>query len=227
MMNQELVTALTLSIKVAAVATLGTLAVGTMLGYVLARFGFPGKELLDMLLTMPLVVPPVVTGYYLMLLFGTRGPVGRFLEQQLGVTVMFTWVGAAVAAFAVSLPLVVKTVRASVESVSPELVEASYTLGRGELETAWHVVLPLARRGIAAGTILAFARALGEFGATLMLAGNMPGKTATMPLAIYSAVAAGDWGGADRMVLLFTVVCGVALLAANRCAARSVGETRL
>lgn len=207
---------LRLSVQVAAFATVFVVIIGLFAAYLLARRNFPGKEILDILLTLPLVLPPTVTGYYLIVLFGRNGFLGRFLYAWTGWSIMFTWYAAVVASFVVALPLMAKTARASIESVDENLISASYTLGHSEWWTAIKVILPLAGKGIIAGAILSFARAMGEFGATLMLAGNIPGKTNTMPLAIYSAAASGDWSEAGIMVMLFTAISGLFLYAANR-----------
>ena len=209
---------LRLSLQVAACATVLTLVVGTGFAYLLARKEFFGKEVLDMVLTLPMILPPVVTGYYLVVLLGRNGFLGRTLTAWTGSTfsIMFTWYAAVVAAFVVSVPLMIKTTRAAIESVDPELINASYTLGRSERETAFSVILPLARKGMIAGLTLAFARALGEFGATIMLAGNIPGRTNTMPLEIYNQVVGGEWGSATGMVALFTVISGGCIYLANK-----------
>ena len=191
-----------LSILVVTVATLLIAVVGTACGYVLAKRQFRGKELLDSLLTLPMVLPPTVTGYYLILLLGRRGLVGRYLYDLTGWTVTFTWEGAALAAFVVAMPLMVKSARAAIESVDPRYEIVSFTFGKGRLETFFRVTLPLASRGLLAGLILSFARALGEFGATLMVAGNIPGRTQTMPLAIYEAVIS----GADRQAMTLALI---------------------
>lgn len=184
--------------------------------YLLAMKNFRGKELLDVLFTLPLVLPPTVTGYYLIILFGRNGFIGRLIYGWTGWSVMFTWYAAVLASFVVALPLMIKTTRAAIESVDRNLIYASYTLGHSELETALRVTLPLAKKGILAGTILSFARAMGEFGATLMIAGNIPGKTDTMPLSIYSRASSGDWSMANWMVIFFTLMSGVFLWIANR-----------
>lgn len=207
---------LRLSLQVAAVATCFVIILGTALAYALARRDFRGRQLLDILCTLPLVLPPSVTGYYLILLLGRNGVLGRWLYEAAGVGIMFTWYAAALASFVVSLPLMVKTARAAIESVDINLVRASYSLGRTEKETFFSVILPLAKPGIIAGALLSFCRAMGEFGATLMIAGNIPGRTDTMPLAIYTSAASGDWGRAHIMVAVFTVVSGGLLLVANR-----------
>src|SRR5262249_11919430 len=164
---------------------------GIPLAYVLARRRFWGRGLIDLLVTLPLVLPPTVTGYYLIVCLGRRGVLGAPLYRLTGWTIAFTWYGAVVAATVMALPLLVRTARAAIESVDQNLERAAFTLGRSEWQTALTITLPLARNGILAGLVLAFARALGEFGATLMLAGNIPGKTATVPLAIYTAVQTG------------------------------------
>jgi molybdate transport system permease protein len=184
--------------------------------YLLAMKNFRGKELLDVLFTLPLVLPPTVTGYYLIILFGRNGFIGRLIYGWTGWSVMFTWYAAVLASFVVALPLMIKTTRAAIESVDRNLIYASYTLGHSELETALQVTLPLAKKGILAGTILSFARAMGEFGATLMVAGNIPGKTDTMPLSIYSRASSGDWSMANWMVIFFTLMSGIFLYLANR-----------
>lgn len=205
---------LRLSFTVAIGTTIATATLGTGISYLLAR-RFWGKEALDILLMLPLVLPPTVVGYYLVALFSPRGPLGSVLAGA-GVSVMFTLLGAGIASFVVSLPLMISTARAAIEGVDTNLISASYTLGRGEWDTAFHVVLPLARGGIAAGIILAFARALGEFGATLMLAGNIPGRTDTMPIAIYTAFNSGDTLTANTLVIIFTALSAVVLYAAHR-----------
>jgi molybdate transport system permease protein len=214
--DSETLAALALSIRVAAAATALVVLLRVPTAYLLARRRFPGRELLDALLTLPLVLPPTVVGYYLILLLGRNGLLGGPLFRATGWSLMFTWQAAVVASFAVAFPLLVKAARAAIESVDATLIDASRTLGHSEPWTALKVTLPLARRGILAGAVLAFARALGEFGATLMLAGNIPGKTSTMPLAIYAAVAGGEWERAHAMVLLFTGISVAALTAANR-----------
>ena len=177
---------------------------------------FRGKEVLDILFTLPLVFPPTVTGYYLIILFGRNGLIGRILYEWAGWSIMFTWYAAVLASFTVALPLMIKATRAAIESVDRNLINASYTLGHSELETAIRVTLPLSKRGIVAGTVLSFARAMGEFGATLMIAGNIPGKTDTMPISIYSHASSGDWSKANLMVIFFSLMSGLFLYVANR-----------
>lgn len=204
-----------LSLQVATVATVFIVIIGVTVAYFLARRDFRGRKLLDIVFTLPLVLPPTVTGYYLIILFGRNGVVGKFIYGWTGWTIMFTWYAAVLASFVVALPLMIKTTQAAIESVDKNLVNASYTLGHSEFETAMKVVLPLAKRGIMAGAVLSFARAMGEFGATLMLAGNIPGRTDTMPLAIYSLAGGGEWSKAHAMVAFFTIISGVFLYIAN------------
>jgi molybdate transport system permease protein len=205
-----------LSLLVVACATLIVGAVGLLIAFLLAKYEFRGKELLDACLTMPLVLPPTVTGYYLIVLFGRRGLLGEFFYELTGWTIVFNWTGAVVAAVVVSLPLMIKAARASIESVNPDYEIASYTLGKSRPETFWRITLPLAKRGILAGLVLSFARALGEFGATLMIAGNIPGKTQTMPLAIYEAVAAGEERQAQLLALILTAISILAVYITNK-----------
>jgi len=194
-----------LSLLVVSVATLVVTLVGTALAFLLARREFRAKEMLDSLVTLPMVLPPTVTGYYLILLLGRRGLLGKYLFALTGWTVAFTWQAAAIAAGAMALPLMVKSARAALESIDRRYELVSFSLGKSELETFFRVTLPLASRGILAGIVLSFARALGEFGATLMLAGNIRGKTQTMPLAIYEAFISGDDQRAQIMAVILTV----------------------
>ena len=198
--------ALKLSLLVASIATLVVSVTGIALGFVLAKRNFRTKELLDSILTLPLILPPTVTGYYLIMLLGRRGLLGQYIYRLTGWTVTFTWQAAVIAASVIALPLMVKSARAAIESVDLQYEVASYTLGKSEFQTFLHITLPLARRGIIAGIILSFARALGEFGSTLILAGNIPGKTQTMPLAIYEAVISGEDARAQVLALILTGV---------------------
>jgi molybdate transport system permease protein len=220
--NADTASALLLSMRVAVLATLLNALLGIPLAYLLARRRFRGRGLVDLLTTLPLILPPTVTGYYLIVLLGRRGWLGAPLFQTTGWSVAFTWYAAVVAATVMALPLLVRTARAAFESVDRDLERASYTLGRSELRTIFEVTLPLARNGILAGLVLAFARALGEFGATLMLAGNIPGKTATVPLAIYTATQTGEDATALLLVGILTALSCVVIVAANRLGARAV-----
>ena len=220
-MSPDTLSALSLSIRVAVLATVINAVVGIPLAYVLARRRFPGKTLVDLVVTLPLVLPPTVTGFYLIVLLGRRGWLGGPLYAATGWAVTFTWYAAVIAATIMAMPLLVRTARAAIESVDRDLERAAHTLGRSEWRTALEVTLPLARNGIIAGLVLAFARALGEFGATLMLAGNIPGRTTTVPLAIYTAVQTGESGEALAMVAILTMLSCAVLLLAGRLGARA------
>ena len=220
-MTPDNLSALALSIRVALVATLLNAAIGIPLAYVLARRRFRGRGFVDLLVTLPLVLPPTVTGYYLIVLLGRRGWLGGPIYGLTGWSITFTWYAAVVAATIMALPLLVRTARAAIESVDRDFEKAAFTLGRSEWRTALEVTLPLARNGILAGLVLAFARALGEFGATLMLAGNIPGRTTTVPLAIYTSVQTGETGEALVLVAMLTALSCVVLVAAARLGARA------
>ncbi|MDP2935924.1 MAG: molybdate ABC transporter permease subunit [Dehalococcoidia bacterium] len=195
-----------LSLRVAGIATAISFLIGIALAWLLARRRFWGREILGALVTVPLVLPPTVLGYYLLTTIGKQSPVGRFLEQSLGITLIFTWQSAVIASCIVSLPLMVRTAQASMEAIDPDLEKAARTLGRSEVSIFLTITVPLAWRGILAGTALAFARATGEFGATLMVAGNIPGRTQTMAVAIYDAVQAGRLSLANTLVVILTAV---------------------
>jgi len=194
-----------LTIKVSITATVLVVIIGLGLALLLARKDFPGKYVLDALIMQPLVLPPTVLGYYLLTLLGRSTFIGVFLEDSLGIELIFTWKGAVAAALIAALPLFIKPARAAIEGVGREYEDAARLLGKTELQIFRTITLPLAWRGIAAGTVMAFARATGEFGATLMVAGNIPGLTRTMPLAIYDAVQMGDNHRANILVLIVTL----------------------
>ena len=211
-------TALALSLKVACWATAIALVLGVAVGYLLARRRFPGRELLDTLLTLPMVMPPTVLGYYLLVLLGRKGPIGQGLHDWFGINLIFTWQGAVIAAAIVAFPLVFKPARAAFETVDGHLEDAARVLGVSEAAVFLRVTLPLAWRGILAGALLAFARAMGEFGATLMVAGSIPGRTQTLSIAVYEAVQAGQDEIANTLVLITSAVCIAVLLTAGRLA---------
>jgi molybdate transport system permease protein len=211
-------TALALSLRVAGCATLACLFVGVGVGYALARRRFPGRDLVDALLTLPMVMPPTVLGYYLLVLIGRRGVLGGWLYDTFGVQLVFTWQGAVIAASLVALPLTFKSARAAFESVDSKLEQAARVLGVSEWGVFFRVTLPLAWRGILAGLLLAFARALGEFGATLMVAGSIPGETRTLSIAVYEAVQAGRDEAALALVVITSLACVAVLLAAGKLA---------
>lgn len=225
----ELGAALWLSLRVAVCSTLLTVPLGLWGAWwlgVRAR-SFPGRVILETLLTLPLVLPPTVVGYALLLLLGRGTAGGRFAQDVLGLRLLFTWEGAALAATVMALPLLVRTGASALAAVDTELIDVARTLGATEWSLFRHVLLPLSYRGLLAGLTLAFARALGEFGATLMVAGNIPGETQTLPLALYSAVQAGEDRAALRYAATLTLlaavlVAGVALLGGH--VARSRGE---
>ena len=217
--------ALLLSLKVAGWATAINLLLGVGVGYLLARRRFPGRELLDSLMTLPMVLPPTVLGYYLLVVIGRRGPLGAWLHENFGINLIFTWQGAVIAAVIVAFPLVFKPARAAFESVDRQMEDAGRVLGLREAAIFFRITLPLAWRGILAGLLLAFARALGEFGATLMVAGSIPGKTQTLSIAIYEAVQAGQDDLANQLVIITSLVCVSLLLLAGWLApARHRGE---
>lgn len=203
-------TPLQLSLLVTGSATVLIIALGVPLAWLLSRHRFRGQLLLETLILMPLVLPPSVVGYYLLLGLGTGGPLALA-----GVRLLFTWQAAVVASAVVGLPLMVKSARAAIGSVDPALENAARVCGSAEWEVFLRITLPLARRGIVAGVVLGAARAFGEFGATLMVAGSIPGRTQTLPLAIYDSVQAGRYGDAHMLVLLTSVLAFLSLLAVS------------
>ncbi|MFH0352069.1 MAG: molybdate ABC transporter permease subunit [Chromatiales bacterium] len=210
--------ALSLTLKVAGWATALNLVFGVAIGFLLARKRFPGRDLLDAFLTLPLVMPPTVLGYYLLVLLGRHGPIGGWLQDNFGINLIFTWQGAVIAATIIAFPLVFKPARAAFEAVDPQFEQAARVLRIREVAVFFRVTLPLAWHGILAGVLLAFARATGEFGATLMVAGSIPGKTQTLSVAVYEAVQAGQDNVANFLVLVISVTCITVLLAAGRLA---------
>ncbi|MBA4739979.1 MAG: molybdate ABC transporter permease subunit [Burkholderiales bacterium] len=206
---------LLLSLKVAGVATLVAALMGISMAWFAAKREFFGKEVLDAILTLPVVLPPTVLGYYLLVLLGRRGPIGGWLETYFGINLIFTWQGAVIAASIVAFPLVYKSARTAFEGVSRQYEDASRVLGKNEVQVFFLVTFPLAIRGILAGSMLAFARALGEFGATLMVAGSLPGKTQTLSIAVYEAVQAGHDQIANFLVVITSFVCIIVLLTSN------------
>jgi molybdate transport system permease protein len=202
-----------LSARVAFWATLVTLPLGVVVAYVLARCEFPGKQLVNGLVHLPLILPPVVTGYLLLLVLGRRAPVGQLLEQWFGIVVAFRWTGAAVAAGVMAFPLMVRSIRLAIEAVDPKLEQAASTLGASRFWVFLTVTLPMILPGIVAGAIIAFAKAIGEFGATITFVSNIPGQTQTMPLAIYSFLQVpGGQDSAARLAIVAVVIAMAALL---------------
>lgn len=215
-MLHDALTAMLLSLKVAGWATFISAMLGVALAYCITRMR-PSlwREALDTLLTLPMVLPPTVLGYYLLVLCGSQGPLGLFLKNTLGISLIFTWQGAVLAATVVSLPLVFKPARAAFESVDLQYRQAAAVLGIHAPQIFFRVTLPLAWRGILSGILLAFARAMGEFGATLMIAGSIRGKTQTLSIAVYEAVQAGQDQLATALVIFMSLICIIILLSAS------------
>jgi molybdate transport system permease protein len=205
-----------LSLRVAFVSTAIAFGVGLWLAYILANWEFRAKEVLDAAVTLPLVLPPTVLGYYLLVLLAGNSPLGKLWENVFGSPLVFTWKAAVVAALLHALPLLVKSARAALESVDRSLERAARNLGASEWKLFWRVTLPLARRSILAAVALAFARSLGDFGVTLMVAGNIPGRTQTVAVAIYDAVESGNTAVARTLVLVISAVALLILTLANR-----------
>ena len=214
-------TAVALSLRVSFWATLVSLPLGIFVAYALARWTFPGKQLVNGLVHLPLILPPVVTGYLLLLTFGTRGPVGSLL-QEVGIVFAFRWTGAALAAGVMAFPLMVRAVRLSIEAVDPKLEQAASTLGASGPWVFATVTLPLILPGVIAGAILAFAKAMGEFGATITFVSNIPGETQTLPTAVYAFLQVpGGEPSAVRLVVISIVVAMAALLLSEVIARRA------
>lgn len=211
---------LLLSFEVAFLAGILALGLGTSCAWILARMSFPGKELCDVVLTLPLVLPPTVLGYYLLVMIGNRSPIGIFWERMVGSPLVFTPAAAVLAAFVSALPLVVKSARAALEAVDTTAENAARLLGASEWRVLVTITLPLAWRGLAAAGTLAFARALGDFGATLMVAGNLPGETQTAALAIYDSVAAGRNQDALWLSGIMSLVAALLLYSVNQLTAQ-------
>ncbi len=205
-----------LTFWIALVSSFLVLCSGVIIAYIFARRDFRGKKLAEVLITLPLVLPPTVIGYLLILLMGKNGFIGHMIYNVLGTGIMFTWQAAVIAAYTVSLPLMVRTTQAAIEAVDKELEYAAYILGRSEIETALVITLPLAKRGILAGLVLSFARSIGEFGATLMLAGNIQGKTNTMSISIYNAFQSGNDELAKVLVLILMLMSLLAITLTGR-----------
>jgi len=207
---------LLLTLKVACWATLFATAFGVFVAYAIARVRFPGRDLLDAAMMLPMVMPPTVLGYYILVLVGRRGPIGAWLDSTFGITLIFTWQGAVIASTLVAFPLVYKAAATAFEGVDRQYEQAARVLGKSEWAVFLRVTLPLAWRGILGGSMLGFARALGEFGATLMVAGSIPGKTQTLSIAVYEAVQAGKEDVANFLVVVTSVVCITILVASGK-----------
>ncbi|MBX9572101.1 MAG: molybdate ABC transporter permease subunit [Candidatus Obscuribacterales bacterium] len=211
----DIIFSIQLSLMVACVSTVFVASFGSALGFVLARFKFPGRNLLDALLTLPLILPPTVVGFYLLGFFGKNGLVGKQIFELTGWSPVFTWQACVISAIVISLPLMVKTSKAAFESLDTKLEDVSMTLGKSRLQTIFLVTLPLAARGLIAGVALSFARALGEFGATLMIAGNIPGRTQTLPLLIFQATQTGETDLVLSLVLVLSLFSLLVALLSN------------
>lgn len=209
---------LALTLKVAGCATVINLVLGVAVGWLLARRRFFGREFVDAVLTLPMVLPPTVLGYYLLVVIGKRGWLGAWLQNSFGINLIFTWQGAVLAATIVAFPLVLKSARAAFELVDPQLERAARVLGMDEWQVFFRVTVPMAWPGILAGVLLVFARSLGEFGATLMVAGSIPGRTQTLSVAVYEAVQAGQDNVANFLVAITSITCIAVLLASGRLA---------
>ncbi len=207
---------LLLTLKVAGCATLLVLIVSIFLAYVVTRYKFLGRDIADALFTLPLVMPPTVLGYYLLVMLGKHGWIGHWLHEQFGINLIFTWQGAVIAAGVASFPLLYRAARAGFDDVDHKLENAARVLGASELEVFLRVTIPLSRNAIFAGTMLAFARAMGEFGATLMVAGSLPAKTQTLSLAVYDAVQAGQNNLANILVIIASAVCVVVIISSRK-----------
>ena len=210
-----------LTLQVALVATALNLPLALCVSWLIVKRKIPGRLLMDVLVSLPLAVPPVVVGYLLLLLLGNNGPVGGLLSDYFGVEVVFTWFAAALAAAVVSFPLMARAVMIAMDGVDEQIEMAARSLGAGALRVALTITLPLAYRGILAGTLLGFVRAISEFGATIVVAGNIPGKTQTLPLAIFSRVQLGDDALALRLIAVSVALAVATLLAHNRLLERS------
>jgi molybdate transport system permease protein len=215
-----------LSLKVSVVAVLLTLPPAYLLAWLLARRRFPGRILLDAMVHLPLVLPPVVTGWVLLLLFGRNGPLGAWLEAQFGLTLVFRWTGAALAAAVMALPLMVRAMRLSIEAVDRRLVDAARTLGARPWRAFATITLPLSAPGVAAGAMLGFARSLGEFGATITFASNIAGQTRTLPLAIYSGLQLPGGEALVTRLSIVSVVLSIAALVISELLVRRSGGSR-
>jgi len=214
--------AITLSLRVALVSVVTSLPLGVLVAWLLARRSFPGKSLFEGVVHMPLVVPPVVVGYGLLLLFGRRGPAGAWLYDHFGITLIFTWKGAALAAAVMGFPLMVQAIRLSIEAVDRRLEAAARTLGAGPLGVFFTVTVPLILPGILVGSVLAFARSLGEFGATIVFVGNIPGETRTIPIAIYTLTQQPDGDLPALRLSIIALLLALAALIASEALARRI-----
>lgn len=211
MLSENEISALALSLRVALASTAITLPAGLFAAWLLARSRIPGKSLIDTLVSLPLVMPPVVTGFLMLLVLGRNGFIGSFLYDAFGIRIVFTWFAAALASAVVSFPLTVRAVTVAMGEVDPRLEAAARSLGAGRLRTFFTITLPLARRGVIAGAVLAFSRSIGEFGATIIIAGNTPGRTQTMPLAVFNYWELGKYDQATTLLVITTAIAFITM----------------
>lgn len=205
-----------LSLKVATISTFFTLIIGTFFAHVFTKYNFPFKDGLEVIFTLPMTIPPTIVGYLLLILLGRRGPIGVFLEEVFGIRIIFTWVAACIASIVVSLPLMYQSIKSSLQGVNPVYEKAAKTLGVSNIKIFFKITVPLALPGIVSGIVLSFSRALGEFGATLMVAGNIPGKTETIPLAIYYAVESNNKEKANTLMLIVIIFSFINIYLLNK-----------
>ena len=216
-----------LSLRVAVISTVMAVVIGIAIAYLLANRSFRGRDVLDAAVSLPLVLPPTVLGYYLLVVIGRTSPFGRLYEALFGAPLVFSWQAAVVAALIHSTPLLIKSARAAFEMVDHSYERAARNLGASDWRVFWRITLPLARRAIIAACTLAFARSLGDFGVTIMIAGNIPGRTQTVAVAIYDAVEGGNGALARTLVLVISVLALVILTIANRVGTGSPGQKRM
>ena len=212
MLSSPDIQAILISLQAASFGTILGLPIAVGIAWVLVRSSFKGKAMLDILVSFPLVLPPVVTGYIMLIILGRQGPIGSLLYQTLGINIVFTWIAAGLACCLVSLPLMVRAVEVALSGVDPKMELAARSLGAGPIKTFTSITLPLAYRGIISAALIAFARGLGEFGATMVVAGNIPGKTQTLPLAIFTNLQTGDDAHAIRLVIFSLALASISLI---------------
>ena len=214
-----------LSIKVAFASLIFVVIFGVSFAYCMRKWEFPGKAALEAIFALPLVMPPVVTGFVLLVLIGKQGPIGRFLDETFHAQIIFTPYAAVLAGAVVAFPLMYQSTKAAFQSIDTKLEDAARTLGASEWRVFWTITLPLAWHGLVSGTVLSFARALGEFGATIMVAGNIPGKTQTIPLAIYFAAESNDMSRAGIYVLIISLITFSMIFGVNLWAKKKIDQT--
>lgn len=226
MLSSDEINIVLLSLKIAVWSVLASLPFAIAVAHVLARREFPGKSLADAVIHLPLVLPPVVVGYFLLVLLGRRGPLGAWLEEWFGIVVAFRWTGAAIACAVMGFPLMVRAIRLSIEAIDPKLEAAAETLGAGHAGTFLTITLPLALPGILTGILLSFARSLGEFGATITFVSNIPGETQTLALAIYTQLERPGGDAAAMRLVWLSIIISVLALAASEALGRSFTRSR-